>query len=174
MKHPILLAILITAPIMVGAVVYDQRDRIFPADPGPLIRPAAEVLDDSWNLEKLGGTVTAPKAAQPPAGPQPSRVSPPPDQPPIPIEPVLYYGKTCPHCENVLRFVQDNQIAEKTGLREKEVYQNQDNSKEAVRAATSCGVPEAKMAVPFLFVDGQCLFGDSEVIARLTDMAGDR
>ncbi len=171
MKHPILLTIFITAPIIVGALVYDQRDRIFPADDGPLIKPVNAVLDDSWNLEKLGGTVAEPRQEQPAVEPPPRREVPP-DQPPLPAEPVLYYGATCPHCEEVLEFVQANQIAEKTGLREKEVYNDPENSKEAVRAATSCGVPEAKMAVPFLFAGGECLFGNPDVIGRLKALAG--
>lgn len=171
MKNPILLTIFIAAPIIVGALVYDQRDRIFPADPGPLIKPVNAVLDDSWNLEKLGGTVVAPKPEQLAIEPAPRR-EPPPEAAPLPSEPVLYYGATCPHCEKVLEFVQANQVAEKTGLREKEVYKDPDNAKEAVRAATACGVPEAKMAVPFLFAGGECLFGEPDIVARLRTMAG--
>ncbi len=170
-KHPILLTFFIAAPIIIGALAYDQRDRIFPADAGPLIKPAGAVLDGSWNLEKLGGTVAEPRREQPAVEPAP-QPEPPPDQPPLPAEPVLYYGATCPHCEDVLEFVQANRIAEQTGLREKEVYKDPANSKEAVRAATSCGVPEAKMSVPFLFAGGECLFGAPEVIARLRVLAG--
>jgi len=177
MKNPYLLTAFIVGPILIGAVVYDQRDNIFPKNPGPLIQPVNAVLDDSWDLEKLGGGVAAPKA-EPPLVDRPQRPAPPPDRPPpsekppLPSGPVLYYGKTCPHCEKVLRYVQDGQIAAKTGLIEKEVYQNADNSKEALRAATSCGVSQAQMAVPFLFADGRCLFGETDVMARLKSLAG--
>lgn len=81
---------------------------------------------------------------------------------------VIFWGKGCPHCENVKKYVSDNSIDTKLKISWKEVYQNKDNQKEMAITAQKC--PEIDiskgMGVPFGFStkEQKCFVGDKPII----------
>jgi len=76
---------------------------------------------------------------------------------------IFYYGITCPHCKDVEEWMEKNKIEEKVKVEKKEVYQNQNNSKELSLVAESCGLNPNLVGVPFLWADGKCYIGTPEV-----------
>lgn len=83
---------------------------------------------------------------------------------------ILFYGETCPHCKKVEEWLAKNpKIEEKSGLVKKEVYYNQENSKEMVAKAKECQVDESQgIGVPFLYDKGRCIMGDQLIINYLS------
>lgn len=84
---------------------------------------------------------------------------------------ILYYGATCPHCEVVEEWLEENpKIKEKSGLTAKEVYENQKNSRELAEKVRECQIEEsAGIGVPFLYDNGQCIIGDQLIIDYLKE-----
>jgi glutaredoxin len=78
---------------------------------------------------------------------------------------VFYYGKTCPHCKLVEKYIDENQIREKVKFSQKEVYGNKDNAREAVGRAEQCGIAAKDLGVPFLWDGEKCYVGDEQIIA---------
>lgn len=85
---------------------------------------------------------------------------------------VYYYGDTCPHCEKVLDFLDENDIYNKVDFTKKEVYRNKANSAELTEAAQKCGMNPANIGVPFVFSEGKCYIGDADVIKLFSQKAG--
>lgn len=83
----------------------------------------------------------------------------------------LYYGVTCPHCKVVEKWLEENpEIKEKSGLVAKEVYENQENSKELGEKAKECQIGgSGGIGVPFLYDNGQCIIGDQPIIDYLKE-----
>lgn len=82
--------------------------------------------------------------------------------------PIFYYGITCPHCQQVEKWMKDNKIEEKTKIIKKEVYNNRENSLELEKVAKTCGLSTSSIGVPFLFTpEGKCLMGTVDVINYL-------
>ena len=80
---------------------------------------------------------------------------------------VLYYGSTCSYCKVVERWLEENPaIKESSGLVTKEVYENQENSKELTEKARGCEI-EGGVGVPFLDDSGQCIVGSQPIIDYL-------
>jgi glutaredoxin len=77
---------------------------------------------------------------------------------------ILYYGSTCPHCEDVEAWLKDNDVQSKVSYQEKEVYESKDNSKELVATAKICGKDENSIGVPFLWTGSDCLVGYDQII----------
>lgn len=84
---------------------------------------------------------------------------------------IFYYGNTCPHCHDVIDWMEANKIEEKFELIKKEVYDNRQNSAELTEVAKSCGIPTSSIGVPFLFAEGQCLVGVPDIEAYLSQKA---
>jgi len=80
---------------------------------------------------------------------------------------ILYFGDTCPHCENVEKYIKDNGIDGKIEILRKEVYRNQKNAREMAKKAEQCGLPTGEIGVPFLWDNGQCVLGDQPIIDYL-------
>ena len=80
---------------------------------------------------------------------------------------ILYFGDTCPHCENVEKYIKDNNIDSKLEIKRKEVYRNQANARQMADKAKACGLGTDKIGVPFLSIDGQCILGDQPIIEYL-------
>ncbi len=76
---------------------------------------------------------------------------------------ILYYGSSCPHCKIVEQYMDDNKVAEKMTIEQKEVYGNQANAKEMAAVASRCGLSTNKIGVPFLWVENKCLVGDVDI-----------
>ncbi|MDD2258036.1 MAG: hypothetical protein PHN43_02400 [Patescibacteria group bacterium] len=82
---------------------------------------------------------------------------------------VLYTSLGCPHCENVDKFVDDNQINHYVDFIELEVSQNQQNSQMFNATAERCGIEPDKRGVP-MFYDGEnCYLGDQDIISYFQD-----
>lgn len=77
---------------------------------------------------------------------------------------IFFYGDGCPHCANVEKYFKENSIKEKISFAEKEVYHNQQNSKELAEKAKTCGMPTDSIGVPFLWDGTKCLVGDQDII----------
>ncbi len=84
---------------------------------------------------------------------------------------VLFYGETCPHCHDVLEWMEENQIQDKLSIVTKEVYNDSDNSEQLRLAALSCGMSSS--GVPFLYTfQKDCLVGTPDIISFLAEQAG--
>jgi glutaredoxin len=79
-------------------------------------------------------------------------------------EPILYYGSTCSHCQELEAWLATNQIEEKIPLTQKEVYNNQQNAMELNEVAALCGFDAQSIPVPFLYAENQCLTGSLDII----------
>ncbi len=85
---------------------------------------------------------------------------------------IYYYGKECPHCQKVSEFLSENDIYDKVDFAKKEVWHNKDNGAKLMEAAKKCGIDPSKVGVPFLYADGECYIGDSDVISYFRNKAG--
>jgi len=78
---------------------------------------------------------------------------------------ILFYGDTCPHCQNVDDYLKENKVRERFSFQELEVYNNQKNAALLTKTAQTCGLDtSAGVGVPFLFDGQNCLVGDRDVI----------
>ncbi|MFA6184337.1 MAG: hypothetical protein WC682_04535 [Parcubacteria group bacterium] len=85
---------------------------------------------------------------------------------------IYYYGEECPHCENVIAYLDQNDIYNKVKFVKKEVWHNQENGKELTQAATKCGLDPKNIGVPFVYSEGKCYMGDPDVIDFFAKAAG--
>lgn len=82
--------------------------------------------------------------------------------------PTFFYGNTCPHCQDVEVWMEENNIEEKLPIVKKEVYENQINAQELSLAAQKCGLNTSSIGVPFLYTaDQKCLIGTPDITAYL-------
>jgi thiol-disulfide isomerase/thioredoxin len=85
---------------------------------------------------------------------------------------ILFYGNTCPHCQKVEAWINDNKADEKLKINKKEVYQNTDNQKE-LATIVSQYCPDLNnngIGVP-LGIDTankKCIQGDAPIIDFLS------
>lgn len=77
---------------------------------------------------------------------------------------VLYYSKTCPHCQNVEEFITANNIASQVNFTEKEVSENKNNAEEMLALAKKCNISASSVGVPFLWDGNVCILGDQDII----------
>lgn len=82
---------------------------------------------------------------------------------------ILFYGIGCPHCKNVEDFLEQNQVADKIQIDQKEVYGNRENAKIFQEKAAQCGLDKKNLGVPLLWVKGKCYSGDQEIIQYFKD-----
>lgn len=83
-----------------------------------------------------------------------------------------YYGETCPHCIEVMKFLDENKIAEKVEFSKKEVWKDAGNSAEMQQRVKECGLDETSVGVPFLYARGECLIGTPAVTGFFKKEAG--
>lgn len=82
---------------------------------------------------------------------------------------VIYWGQGCPHCENVKKFISENQIDSKLQIDLKEVYNNKNNQIQFKQDAEKCN-PKIDLSqgigVPFAFAssNNECIIGDQPII----------
>ncbi|KKP70685.1 MAG: hypothetical protein UR69_C0003G0023 [Candidatus Moranbacteria bacterium GW2011_GWE2_35_2-] len=76
---------------------------------------------------------------------------------------IYYYGEECPHCQDVLRFLEENKISEKVEFQKKEVWHNKNNSEEMMKKVGECELNPDTVGVPFLYAEGKCLIGTPKV-----------
>lgn len=80
---------------------------------------------------------------------------------------VLYYSDQCPHCKDLEKWIEENNIQNKTDFARKEVGKNQQNAEELIKRADVCKISEDEIGVPFLW-DGdaqKCFMGNNEITA---------
>ena len=85
---------------------------------------------------------------------------------------VLYYSVTCPHCQLVEQYINDNKVLDKFPMTLKEVSQSKEAATELISKAELCGVAQKDLGVPFLVADGKCLVGDTDIIDFLKTKTG--
>ena len=77
---------------------------------------------------------------------------------------ILFYGNGCSHCENVDKFIRDNEIEKRVNFTKLEVFNNKENANILVEKANACGLPTDKIGVPFLWDGNNCISGDVDII----------
>ena len=85
---------------------------------------------------------------------------------------IYYYGAECPHCEDVMAFLDENDIDSKVDFAKKEVWHNKNNGEELRMAALKCGLNPANIGVPFVFDKGKCYMGGPDVTSFFSKEAG--
>jgi len=76
---------------------------------------------------------------------------------------ILFYGRECPHCQEVEDFLQKNKVAEKIAFDSIEVWHNKDNAELLLSKARACSLADEDVGVPFLYANGKCLVGTQPV-----------
>lgn len=77
---------------------------------------------------------------------------------------ILFYSLSCPHCQNVEQYINDNKVSEKYKFARLEISQDQKNSAKLIARAKTCGLETQGLGVPFLWTGEKCLMGDTEII----------
>ncbi|MFZ2153708.1 MAG: hypothetical protein WAV16_00580 [Candidatus Moraniibacteriota bacterium] len=85
---------------------------------------------------------------------------------------VYYYGAECPHCKDVLAYLDEKDIYTKVDFTKKEVWHDKKNGEELVQAALKCGLDPSKIGVPFVFSQGKCFMGGPDVMNFFGEKAG--
>ena len=76
----------------------------------------------------------------------------------------LYYRTDCAHCQNVEKFMQENNVTASIPVVMKEVMNNVENNNDLMVRATNCGYDISSVGVPLLYDHGTCYSGDEEII----------
>ena len=80
----------------------------------------------------------------------------------------LYWGNTCSHCHDTIKWMEENQVDKKLSVIRKEVYDNRQNSAELTIKARACDIAQVDIKVPFMFTSqGKCLIGTPDITAHL-------
>ncbi len=82
---------------------------------------------------------------------------------------ILFFGITCPHCEDVEDWIEQNSIDEKITIERKEVYQNTTNARELTKVAEGCGINTNSVGVPFLYAEGNCYVGTPDIVSYISN-----
>lgn len=81
---------------------------------------------------------------------------------------IIFWGEGCPHCENVKKYISDNQLDQKINISLKEVYNNQENSNSLKETVKKCPEIDTQygIGVPLAFdtKNQKCLLGDTPII----------
>lgn len=75
---------------------------------------------------------------------------------------IYFYGNTCPHCQELSKWLDENKVSKKVKYVKKEVYQNQANAQELQQAAAECGLDTSSIGVPFVYAKGKCYIGSDQ------------
>lgn len=87
------------------------------------------------------------------------------------IKYIVFYGDTCPHCHDVLDWMEESGIESLLSITTKEVYNNPQNNEQLKLAAQNCG--SRSSGVPFLYTsEKECLVGSTPIIDYLSEQAG--
>jgi len=76
----------------------------------------------------------------------------------------LFFGKGCLYCAKVEKYFRENDILEKYGIEEKDIYDSNKCAQEFNEICQNEGIPLGDRGIPMLYFEGQCLMGDSEII----------
>ena len=84
---------------------------------------------------------------------------------------VFYYGITCPHCQVVENFINQNNLNNTLKLDYREVFNNSDNAATLRTVWTKChqtGDPQ----VPVAYFNNTCYIGEDDAISFLNSRMG--
>lgn len=99
-----------------------------------------------------------------------------PDGTTLPVEDnssiIFFYGQECPHCKDVEKYFEENKIEEKVQFSKREVYHNKANVALLNIKAKTCGIEDKSLGVPFLWAEGKCYMGPSEIEKFFNEKAG--
>lgn len=84
---------------------------------------------------------------------------------------VLFYGKECPHCQDLEKKIEEEKLAEKVKFDSLEVWHNTENRKIFKDRAFECGYTEDQLGVPFLYARGKCYVGTPDIEKFLKEEA---
>jgi len=77
---------------------------------------------------------------------------------------IFYYTNTCPHCQVVEEYINNNKIRDKISFQSKEVGENKDNASDLFYKAGRCEINQNDIGVPFLWDGVKCYVGQDEII----------
>lgn len=77
---------------------------------------------------------------------------------------ILYTQIGCPHCEDVEKFVEENNIKEKVPFTEKEISSNKEYEQSFFDKAQKCNLELNNIGVPLLWDGEKCLVGNVDII----------
>ena len=84
----------------------------------------------------------------------------------------FYWSLTCPHCENVEKFLTTWPKKDQIVINKFEVNTDRNNALNLMKRAESCNVDKESIgAVPLLYTpDGKCFLGDTPIIEYLDSL----
>jgi glutaredoxin-related protein len=77
---------------------------------------------------------------------------------------ILFYGKECPHCIELEKYITDNNIHAKIDFIEKEVFHDHQNLDLFVKKANICNIKLDAIGVPFFWDGVKCLEGEDKIL----------
>lgn len=83
-----------------------------------------------------------------------------------------FYGEECPHCRDVRKFLDENDIESKFSFVKREVWHDRTNASLMREAAGICSLQSDEIAVPFVFSEEKCFVGTPKVIDFFKQKAG--
>lgn len=102
----------------------------------------------------------------------PSAVAPMEDADTADASTIYFYGEECPHCKDIAKFLEENNIAEKVSFVKKEVWRNPQNARAMDRKMDECDLPKEGRGVPFVWSEGKCFVGGPDVEGFFREKAG--
>lgn len=82
----------------------------------------------------------------------------------IPPGKLLFYSQTCPHCQIVDQYINDNNLHQKLYFVSLEISQNKNNYDLATLVGQRCNISESAMGVPLFWDGAKCYQGEQEII----------
>ena len=77
---------------------------------------------------------------------------------------IYFHGNGCPHCANVDRWFDQENIFERYPVEDREIYNNRDNALYFNEVLSELGVPLSERGVPALVVGEKLIVGDKPII----------
>jgi glutaredoxin len=89
---------------------------------------------------------------------------------------ILFSSEDCPHCQNVKKYLDNNQVRDRIKFQEIEISQNKENEKLFIEKSLACGGSlERGLTIPFLFDDnGLCLTNENNIIQYFENQSYDQ
>lgn len=76
----------------------------------------------------------------------------------------FYSGDSCPGCESIKKYLEENNVKDKVAFEEKNISEKQADSEQMAEDAMQCNVDPESFGVPFLWADGKCYTNEKDII----------
>lgn len=83
---------------------------------------------------------------------------------------LIFTTPTCPHCQKVKDYINQNNLSGKLSIRILDLSKNKAYSQLITDKAKSCNLDTANIGVPLYYYQGKCLQGDQPIIDTLSQM----